>query len=109
MDNPMQPLIQPFARLAESNIAAVTQFWMSPEVMWLPMAAWQRMTPQGTSAPVAPPAQPEAVSRLMKGLLENYTRFLSELMQAGSSVWGRAPAATLWAVPPRPAPQQNAA
>lgn len=101
MDNPMQPLFQPYAHLAESNMAAVTQFWTSPEIMWTPFTGMQRSNAQG-AGPSA--AQSEALSRLMKSLMENYARFLSDMMQSTTMLWGRMPAnaPTMWGTPASP-------
>jgi hypothetical protein len=74
----------PYVKLAQSNIASLTDFWMSPELLWAPLQGLQRAFVPGaeTQAPTVPT---EAMSRLFKAFLENYTRFVSELTQTGFS------------------------
>jgi hypothetical protein len=76
-DNLIQPVFQPFFKLAQSNMALLTQF--SPEVMSQAM---------GT-------ARSNAVAELLQGLTKNYTEFLVELGQSSVAVLSQGQAAFL--------------
>jgi hypothetical protein len=91
-----QPDLQPFVRLAQSNFASLSEFWLSPDMMQQPLAIAQRLFNQDGATAAAPnfTSAAEPVSRLVRGLTENYTRFFSELSQSGMSLWNQAQAAT---------------
>ncbi|MED5618967.1 hypothetical protein [Ideonella sp. BN130291] len=88
-----QPDFQPFVRLAQSNFASLSEFWLSPDVVQQPLAVAQRLfnPNSGGTANLASTAEP--LSRLVRGLTENYSRFFSELTQSGMSLWNQAQAA----------------
>jgi hypothetical protein len=89
MESIVQSAYMPFFKLAQANMATLSQFWLSPDVMWAPFAGTQR--PLDPSTPgTAGAGGSEAFSRLMKGLLENYSRFYVELAQNGNAAWARA-------------------
>jgi len=65
MESAVLPTYEPFFKLAQSNMALFTEFWMSPT---------------STIGPA------DAFSRLVKGAMENYSRFLVELTQSASAL-----------------------
>jgi hypothetical protein len=80
----------PFFKLAQSNMALMAEFWLSPQVMWQPVLGSQRLfSPQSTGTAAG---TTDAWSRLVKGLMENYSRFFVEVAQGGMAPWGRAAA-----------------
>jgi len=87
MESTVQPGLQPFIKLVQSNFATFTEFWLSPDLIWQPFSGAQRTL--GTQNPITAPAPSEALSRLVKGLLENYSRFFVEASQGGIALWGR--------------------
>jgi hypothetical protein len=86
MESIVQSALVPFVKLTQANFAALTEFWLSPDVMWPPFAGPQRAFDPGAASG---PATSEALSRLLKGLLENYSHFFVEVSQGGAALWGR--------------------
>ena len=78
------PTLEPFIKLAQSNSALFTDFMMSPGLMWQPGPA-----PSGEPG-ASRAAAPDAMGRLVKGMVENYVRFLFELSQSTMQAWGQA-------------------
>jgi hypothetical protein len=97
METQLPPPFVPFYKLAQSNMALLTEFWLSPEVMWQPFLGTPRPfgamagTVAGTAAgnTAATSGVADAWSRLTKGVMENYSRFFVEVAQAGFAPWGR--------------------
>jgi hypothetical protein len=81
----LQTGAQPYMRLAQANLALMTDFWLSPEVLAGTYLNTQRL--YSPSAPSAPGTSTDVFSRVTKGLLENYSRFFSDLLQASMSLW----------------------
>lgn len=88
MESNIQSALVPFVKLTQANFAALTEFWLSPDVMWPPFAGPQRAFDPSAGA-ASGPATSEALSRLLKGLLENYSHFFVEVSQSGAALWGR--------------------
>jgi hypothetical protein len=87
MESNTPPPFVPFFKLAQSNMALLAEFWFSPEVMWQPFVGAQRafgQNPTGTAGGTS-----DAWSRLVKGLMENYSRFFVEVTQTGMTPWQR--------------------
>ncbi|MEW6705209.1 MAG: hypothetical protein AB1430_10200 [Pseudomonadota bacterium] len=82
---------EPFVKLTQSNFALLTEFWLTPAVMYAPMAGAQRAFGSAQDGAAGSSAA-EAFSRLMRGVMENYSRFLVELTQSGITAWNRTPA-----------------
>jgi hypothetical protein len=77
----------PLFKLTQSNMALLAEFWFSPEVMWQPFVGTQRLLgqqPTGTAGGTT-----DAWSRLVKGLMETYSRFFVEVAQGGMAPWHR--------------------
>lgn len=87
MQDFMQPALQPYVRLVQSNMNLLSEFWFSPELMTQSLAGMQRLFNPNAGAPANNTLPFEAFSRLSKGLLENYTRFASDVMSSGVNVW----------------------
>jgi len=81
---PAATAFEPYVRFAQSNYASLTDFWMSPELLWAPLHGLQRAFVPGGEAPV-PTLPTETMSRLFKAFMENYTRLVSDLAQTGFS------------------------
>lgn len=85
MEANTSPPFLPFFKLTQSNMALLAEFWFSPEVMWQPFVGTQRLfgqQPTGTAGGTT-----DAWSRLVKGLMENYSRFFVEVAQGGMAPW----------------------
>lgn len=93
-NNLMQPVLQPFFKLAQSNIALLTQFAFSPEVVAQTMSNAQSLF-QKTQEGAGQIAQSTAFAQLAQGLMKNYTEFLVELGQGGMAVLSQGQAAFL--------------
>jgi hypothetical protein len=82
--NPMQP----FINLVQANMALLSKYAMSPESMSKAMAQLQAAMTQGPGALMVQPSA-TAFAELAQGMLENYTRFMSELAQSGMSAFAQ--------------------
>jgi hypothetical protein len=90
MDQFVQPALQPYVRLAQSNFALWSEFWASPTWGWPQYGNFQRWF-ASEATPARQSAQPtEAWNRLLKGLLENYTRFATDVFNSNLSFWNAA-------------------
>ncbi|GAB4549721.1 MAG: hypothetical protein IV105_20345 [Rhizobacter sp.] len=78
----LQSAMQPLLKLTQANMALLTQFTSSPEVMAQSMAAAQNMMQQGQNSATGL-AQSNAFAQLTQGILKNYTEFVTELSQSG--------------------------
>ena len=88
MADPISNPMQPFINLVQANMALLSKYAMSPEAMSKAMAQLQAAMTQGPSALTVP--QPAtAFAELAQGMMENYTRFLSELAQSGMSAFAQ--------------------
>jgi hypothetical protein len=92
--NPIQPMLQPFFKLAQSNIALLTQFSFSPEVVSQAFGNAQGLF-QRTQDSTGQIAQSTAFAELAQGLMKNYTEFLMELGQGGMAMLSQGQAAFL--------------
>lgn len=82
LNPPAQASLQPFARLAQANWDAYTQFTQSPEVSNWALNLTQRLVEQ-TQASWLQLAQTGAFNQLAGNLMQNYSRFALELAQSG--------------------------
>lgn len=115
MQDMTQALVQPFMRLAQANLQLFTQFSSSPEMVTLFMNNAQKMLWPLPDNPMLPAlsegdagklaeqtqrnvvrmAQSDAFGDLLKGMMQNYLRFLIELNQGSMSLFGPATAGLL--------------
>ena len=84
MPDPIFNPMQPFINLVQANMALLSRFAMSPEAMSKAVAQMQAAMTQGPGA-LTVPQSTAAFAELAQGMMENYTRFLSELTQSGMS------------------------
>ena len=86
--------LQPFIRLAQSNMELVSRFALSPEVTSEAMRAMQSCMEQA-SALAAAFIQSRAFAELAQGLIRNQTEFVTDLSQSAYAVMGQAQATLL--------------
>jgi hypothetical protein len=77
--------LQPFINLVQANMALLSKYAMSPDAMSQAMAQFQAAMTQGPGAAKSVPQTATAFAELTQGLMDNYTRFMSELTQSGMS------------------------
>ncbi|WP_280151643.1 hypothetical protein [Piscinibacter sp. XHJ-5] len=90
----MQTPMQPYIKLVQGNMALLTQFSMSPEVVSQAMSNAQSMFQREAGA-TGNLAQSTAFAQLVQGMLKNYTEFIAELGQSGMSLLAQGQAAML--------------
>lgn len=90
----MQTPMQPFIKLVQSNMALLSQFSLSPEVVSQAMANAQSLFQREPGA-ANNLAQSNAFGQLMQGMLKNYTEFVAELGQSGMTLLAQGQAAML--------------
>ncbi|MGM9489894.1 hypothetical protein [Ideonella sp. YS5] len=73
--------MQPFAKLAQENMAALTTFATSPEVVAQGTNAMAQMLQRSTQA-ASSLSDSNAYARLMQALMKNYTEFFTEVGQS---------------------------
>lgn len=93
-DNPIQSVLQPFFKLTQSNVALLTQFSMSPEVVSQAMGNAQNLFQQSQNG-AGKVASTNAFGELVQGLMKNYTEFLLEVGQGGMAMLSQGQAAFL--------------
>lgn len=76
---------QPFIKLAQANMELLTRFSTSPEVTSQATANASQLFQQASSSAMSL-MQSDAFSRLMQGMLKNYTEFLSDVGQSGMAM-----------------------
>ena len=81
--NPMQP----FINLVQNNMALLAKYATSPEAMVQAIAQVQAAMMQGPGAAAKPLPQSAAFAELAQGMMENYTHFMSEMMQSGMAMF----------------------
>jgi hypothetical protein len=86
MPDPISNPMQPFINLMQANMALLSKYAMSPEAMSAAMAQFQAAMTQGPGAAKSVPQSTTAFAELAQGLMENYTRFMSELTASGMSL-----------------------
>lgn len=84
-NDPLQATVQPFMKLIQGNMALLTQFTMSPEVLSQAMSNAQSMFQQGQGS-ATQLAQSGAYAQLMQGLFRNYAEFMTDLGQSGMAM-----------------------
>src|SRR3954454_9442052 len=84
MPDPISNPMQPFINLVQANLALLSKYAMSPDAMSKAMAQVQAAMTQGPG-PLSVPQSATAFAELAQGMMENYTRFMSELAQSGMS------------------------
>lgn len=83
--NLMQPAVQPYLKLVQSNTELLTRFWMSPEVMSQSLANVQSMLQQGQGS-ARNLVQSNAFAHLVQDMLKNFTEFMMEVGRSATSV-----------------------
>jgi hypothetical protein len=91
-DMNMQPAMQPFIKLVQSNLALITQFAGSPEAVGQAMSNAQSLFQQAQGS-ASSLAQSQAFAQLMQGMLKNYTEFMAELGQSSMAMLSQGQAA----------------
>jgi hypothetical protein len=86
--------LQPWIRLAQSNMELFGRFASSPEVAAEALRAMQGVAEQTWASAMAL-GQSRAVAELMQGLMRNYTEFVAELGQSAYAMIGQTQAALL--------------
>ena len=74
-------MIQPFVKLAQSNMELWSKFSLSPEVMSEATRNMKNLWEQSRTS-TASLAGSQAFTALMQGMVKNYTDFVSELTQS---------------------------
>ena len=80
-----QPALQPFIKLAQSNMELLTNFSQSPEVAAQAASNVQNLFQQA-QASSSKVLQSSAFAQLMQGMLKNYTEFMAEITQGGMAM-----------------------
>lgn len=93
-DTVMQTSIQPFAKLAQENMAAFAAFATSPEVISQSATTMTQLLQRSTEAASAL-SDSNAYVRLMQTLMKNYTEFLSEMSQSALQIMSEGQTALL--------------
>ena len=86
MPDPTSNPMQPFINLVQANMALLSKYAMSPDAISAAMAQFQAAMTQGPGAAKFVPPPATAFAELAQGMMENYTRFMSELTQSGMSL-----------------------
>ena len=89
MTNPLQP----FMNLMQANMALMSKYAMSPEAMTQAMAQLQAAMTRGPGAATALAETPATLAELAQGMMQNYTRFMTELAQSGMATFAKGQAA----------------
>lgn len=80
-DNFMQAQMQPFIKLAQSNMELLTRFSTAPEITAQPSANANNLLQQATDSATGI-MQSGAFVKLMEGFMKNYAVFLTEVSQS---------------------------
>ena len=86
--------IQPFVKLAQSNMELLTKFTQSPEVMAEATRNMKSLMEQAQTSATSL-AQSQAFIGLMQGMVKNYTDFVSELAQSAYAMMSQGQATFL--------------
>jgi hypothetical protein len=78
MPDPISNPMQPFINLVQANMALLSKYAMSPDAMSAAMAQFQAAMTRARAAAKSVPQSATAFAELTQGLMENYTRFMSE-------------------------------
>lgn len=81
----MQPVIQPFVKLTQSNIDLLTKFAQSPEVASQSVDNANNLFQQAQES-ATNLFNSRAFAQMMQGMLKNYTEFTAELIQSGMAM-----------------------
>ena len=93
-DNMIQPSMQPFLKLAQSNMELLTNFSLWPESVSQAAATPQAFMQQAQHAAMSL-LQPSAFAQLAQGLLKNYTEFLAEWGQTAMATFAQGQSAMI--------------
>jgi hypothetical protein len=88
----MQPVLQPFIKLAQANMELLTKFSLSPEVVSQSAATAQNLIQQAQES-AANLVQSNAFAQLAQGMLKNYTEFMTEWGQGAMAALAQGQAA----------------
>jgi uncharacterized membrane-anchored protein YhcB (DUF1043 family) len=89
-----QTALQPFMKLAQSNMELLTKFSASPEVMSEAMNSTQALMRQAQES-ATKLAQSSAFMSMMQGMAKNYTEFLTELSHGAMGMMTQGQAAMM--------------
>jgi uncharacterized membrane-anchored protein YhcB (DUF1043 family) len=84
-DNVMQVHVQPFFKLAQSNMELLTRFSTSPEVTAQATADASNLLQQATESATSL-MRSGAFANLMQGMWKNYTDFLTEFSRSSMTL-----------------------
>ena len=93
-DNMIQPAMQPFLKLAQSNMELLTNFSLWPESVSQAAVSPQAFMQQAQHAAMSL-LQPSAFAQLAQGLMKNYTEFLAEWGQTAMATFAQGQSAMI--------------
>ena len=93
-DNMIQPAMQPFIKLAQSNMELLTKFSLWPEAVSQSAASPQNFVQQAQHAAMNL-VQPSAFAQLAQGMMKNYAEFLAECGQTAMATFAQGQAAMI--------------
>ena len=85
--------LQPFMDLMQANMALLAKYAMSPDDMTQAMTQVRAAMTQGPGASAAPTRTPAMLTELAQGMMQNYTRFMTDLAQSGMAAFAQGQAA----------------
>lgn len=80
-----QPTIQPFVKLAQSNMDLLTNFSQSPEVTSQSLENANSLFKQAQQS-TTNLFHSNAFSQMLQGMFKNYTEFMTELTRSGMAI-----------------------
>jgi hypothetical protein len=89
----MQPAMQPFVKLVQSNMALLTKFSVSPEAISQALANAQSVAKGEQPASGSDLLQSNEFAQVMQEMIKNYTEFMTELGQSGMAMLAQGQAA----------------
>ena len=93
-DNMIQPAMQPFIKLAQSNMELLTKFSLWPDTVSQVAVSPQAFVQQAQHAAMSL-LQPGAFAQLAQGMMKNYAEFLAECGQTAMATFAQGQAAMI--------------
>ena len=87
-------MMQPFIKLAQSNMELLTEFSLWPDTVSKVAVSPQAFVQQAQHAAMSL-LQPSAFAQLAQGMMKNYTEFLAECGQTAMATFSQGQSATL--------------